>query len=335
MLPVATYVFVDLETTGLPVEETNRTKITELSMVAVKREHLLRTLAGAAPRVQNKLTLCFNPCRMVHPGSTATTGLCNDLLEHETKFDKNAFNTINSFLNILAKPVCLVAQNGHNFDFPIIKNHLQKLSVQFTDDLLCADCLHAFYDILEKVKSSHKEDSEQNNSDVKKDNSNITEPKSNEKNFCVVDNQISMQNINETTPKQQIIKRETENKCVNTNLFTIDNQISMQNINETTPKKQRIKTDQTHNKLDRKNLSKVRRRFPWSGTKPKDSYKLKNIYERVLNRTGIEAHRAENDCIMALEISAALNKDFVKWVDENHCLFSDVKPMTIGVPLGE
>ncbi|XP_013182110.1 PREDICTED: uncharacterized protein LOC106128331 [Papilio xuthus] len=334
MVPVATYVFVDLETTGLPVEETNRTKITELSMVAVKREHLLRTLAGASPRVQNKLTLCFNPCRMIHPGSTATTGLCNDLLEHETKFDKNAFNTVNSFLNILTKPVCLIAQNGHNFDFPIIKNHLEKLSVQFTDDLLCADCLHAFYDILEKVKSSNTQVLEQKTSDLIKENSNIINPQLNEKNFDV-DNQLSMQTINETTPKQQIIKSEIEKCLDDTNMFNINNQISMQKINETTPKQQQIKTDQTTRKLDRKKLSKVRRRFPWSGAKPKDSYKLKNIYERVLNRVGIEAHRAENDCTMALEISAALNNDFVKWVDENHCLFSDVKPMTIGVPLGE
>ncbi|XP_013144787.1 PREDICTED: uncharacterized protein LOC106108232 [Papilio polytes] len=328
MIPVATYVFVDLETTGLPVEETNRTKITELSMVAVKREHLLRTLAGAAPRVQNKLTLCFNPCKMVHPGSTATTGLCNDLLEHETKFDMNAFTTINSFLNILTKPVCLIAQNGHNFDFPIIKNHLEKLSVQFKEDLLCADCLHAFYDILEKLKSTHN--LEHKNSDVIKD---ITVPQLNEK-ICGVDDQFSMQNYNETTPKQQIIKNKTE-KEIDINLAITNNQISMKNINETTPKQQRIRTDQTPRKFERKNLSKVRRRFPWSGAKPKDSYKLKNIYERVLNRAGIEAHRAENDCIMALEISAALNKDFVKWVDENHCLFADVKPMTIGVPLGE
>ncbi|CAG4951846.1 unnamed protein product [Parnassius apollo] len=306
MVSIATYVFLDLETTGLPVEETNRTKITELSMVAVKRQHLLLTRAGAAPRVQNKLTICFNPGRMVQPGCTTTTGLCNDLLEHETKFNEDAFNAINSFLNILTKPVCLIAQNGHNFDFPILKNHLVKLSVKFSDDLLCADCYHAFYDILEKVKIPQSWKS------VKQEN----QDKSSEESLTKMD------------PKQKVgTDEELDNK---------DHKKSMQEINETTPKHQKIKITGVPRIGELQRLSKVRRRFPWSdGTKPRDSYKLKDIYERVLNLPGIEAHRAENDCIMALQVSVALAKDFVEWVDANHCPFAEVKPMTVGVRLGE
>ncbi|CAK1591414.1 unnamed protein product [Parnassius mnemosyne] len=306
MVSVATYVFLDLETTGIPREETNRTKITELSMVAVKRQHLLLTRAGATPRVQNKLTICFNPCRMVQPGSTTTTGLCNDLLEYETKFNEDAFSAINSFLNILTKPVCLIAQNGHNFDFPILKNHLVKLSVKFSDDLLCADCLHAFYDILEKVK--------------------IPE-------LCKSVNEENIDKSNEVG----LTKTNLEQKVGSDKEFDDeDKKKSMQEINETTPKHQKIKITGAPKMVDRQRLSKVRRRFPWcEGTKPRDSYKLKNLYERVLHRPGIEAHRAENDCIMALEVSVALAKDFVEWVDANHCLFTEVKPMTIGVRLGE
>ncbi|XP_068624889.1 three prime repair exonuclease 2-like [Battus philenor] len=293
-MAVATYVFVDLETTGLPSEEINRTKITELSMVAVKREHLLDTKAGATPRVQNKLTLCFNPCRLVQPGSTQTTGLCNDLLEHETRFNLDAYGVIISFLKVLAKPVCLIAQNGHRFDFPIIKNHLEKLHVSFPSDLLCADSLYAFFDILEtnSSRTNLDEDKTKQHSDTK--------------------------------------KKESVSEDVN-------NQLTMQEINETTPKHQKIVKSDVQKFIERRKLSKVRRKCLWGDnkSKPKHSYKLKNIYERVLKRSCIEAHRAENDCIMTLEVSTAMADKFVKWVDNNHCFFTEVKPMTIGIPLGE
>ncbi|KOB51963.1 Uncharacterized protein OBRU01_26780, partial [Operophtera brumata] len=77
--------------------------------------------------------------------------------------------------------------------------------------------------------------------------------------------------------------------------------------------------------------SKASRRMPWGkGPKPKNSYKLKDIYERVLNKPASDAHRAENDCIFALEVSAALSEQFVEWVDENQVKWSEIKPMTIG-----
>lgn len=297
MSAVATYVFVDLETTGLPQEESNKTKITEISLVAVKRDHVLDTRPGAAPRVQHKLTLCLNPRKMIHPDSTKVTGLCNDLLEHEPDFNTNVFNMINTFLNVLSKPVCLIAQNGNGFDFPILKNHVEKLNASFSDDLLCADCYHGFYDILSKTSIStcdYKVETEENG------------------------------HTNETS-KSDVDGNE---------LYALENTLHMRSKNEITPIQVKRNVDVTPMKCDSR-ISKARRRLPWSkGEKPKVSYKLKNIYERLLNRPALEAHRAENDCILALECSVALGHEFVKWVDENHYPFAKVKPMTIGVPLG-
>ncbi|CAG9792616.1 unnamed protein product [Diatraea saccharalis] len=293
---ISTYVFLDLETTGLPVEEHNKTKITEISMVAVKREHVLDTRPGASPRVQNKVTLCLNPGRFIHPDCTKVTGLCNDLLEHESQFDLKVFHIINNFLDILQKPVCLIAQNGTCFDFPIVKRQLEKLGANFSDDLMCADCYHAFYDILEFRKKSMR----------------------------------SYELIREPTVTTTI--SETDNSTVipdNDNLLKQENTLNMKTVNETTPKR-----SVNSYKFVHKNVCKAKRRFPWSGEKPKESYKLANIYERVMNRPALEAHRAENDCILALECAVALGKDFVDWVDNNHYLFTDVKPMTIGVRLG-
>ncbi|XP_034825872.1 three-prime repair exonuclease 1-like [Maniola hyperantus] len=301
MSAIATYVFIDLETTGLPQEENNRTKITELSFVAVKRQHVLDTRQGCAPRVQQKLTLCLNPGRMVQPEGTKVTGLCNELLEHEPFFNKEVFTVINTFLNLFTKPVCLIAQNGHNFDFPILKNHFNKLSVSLADDLMCADCLHGFFDIMEKRKLNDTSTTVVDSTKEKNTVSNENKTQIDEIDF-LSDNTLRAQAVNEMTPKQSVIA------CVNK-----------------TPKK-------TNSTLA---ISKARRRFPWSkGEKPNEKYKLKDIYYRLLNREAVDAHHAENDCLLALECSVALGEAFVQWIDENHCLFSEVKPMTVGTPLG-
>lgn len=73
MVELKSFVFFDLETTGLPEYEHFRTKITELSMVACAREHLLEA-STEPPRVTHKLSLCFNPHRMITLGSSQATG---------------------------------------------------------------------------------------------------------------------------------------------------------------------------------------------------------------------------------------------------------------------
>ncbi|XP_039749296.1 uncharacterized protein LOC120626072 [Pararge aegeria] len=302
MSAISTFVFIDLETTGLPQEENNKTKITEISMVAVKRQHILDTRKGCAPRVQHKLTMCFNPGRMVHPDGTKVTGLCNNLLEHEPFFNLEVFTLINTFLNLLTKPICLIAQNGHNFDFPIFKNHLVKLGISLADDLTCADCLHAFYDIMEEMKEVNiKPKTDVDLIDEENTVNSIKLPEIDEIDFYS-DNTLIAKAVNENTPKRTVIG------CGNK-----------------TPQK-------PHSSLA---ISKARRRFPWSkGKKPAEKYKLKDIYYRLLNREAVDAHHAENDCLMALQCAVALGEPFVRWVDDNHCLFSEVKPMTPGTPLG-
>lgn len=55
---IATFVFLDLETTGLIREGKPAPSVTELCMVAVQREDMLKTVY---PRVLNNFVLCFNP----------------------------------------------------------------------------------------------------------------------------------------------------------------------------------------------------------------------------------------------------------------------------------
>lgn len=280
MAHICTYVFLDLEATGIPKEEGNKTRITEISLIAIKRQHLLECKPGEEPRVQQKMTLCLNPLRLVHPEVTSLTGLCNFALEHEPTFNKELCSTLQSFLSLLTKPICLIAQNGFKFDFPLLKNHLESLNLNFDEDLLCADSLYAFYDILEKPNLASC---------------------SSEQDFKNGGIELSMQELNEITPKKQIIKSSTSIK-----------------------------------NLKCKPHSKAKRKLFWENNeRPKHRFDLKGIYERLLNEKPKESHRAEADCVMVIKCAAVVSEQFTSWVEDNHCLFREVKPMTIGVPIGQ
>ena len=69
---IKTFVFFDMETTGLPHLEYFKTKITELSLVAVQSDHIE---LGVFPRVQNKLSMCFNPNKLISLEASKNTGL--------------------------------------------------------------------------------------------------------------------------------------------------------------------------------------------------------------------------------------------------------------------
>ncbi|XP_052748090.1 uncharacterized protein LOC113511313 [Galleria mellonella] len=348
MVRITSYVFVDIETTGLPHEELNKTKITEISMVAVQRDHILNTNKGSLPRVQNKLTLCLNPRRMVSPASGEITKLSNELLEYQPSFDLEVHAILNKFLNILPKPVCLIAYNGHNFDFPIIKNQLERLGMKFSDDLYCADCYHGFYDI-ENPPRIENQPSKGDTID-----NGLTEK--NLQKVRLVDEEIKEKKIKNhvqtsSDPKcrSNVINGEAMSSNTSkgfSNIYTsdidveefmasidetdfINGSMNMKLLNESTPKQQ-IKPA-----TGQKRVMKARRRLPWTEKKPKFSYKLGDLHERVFKETAIDLHCAESDCLTALKIAVAISNKFVQWTEKNCVLFSEVNTMTPGVRIGD
>lgn len=69
MEPIASYVIIDVETTGLQGSHYGRTKITEICLVGVIKNHFKiqehsktnSALELEIPRLKNKLTMCFQP----------------------------------------------------------------------------------------------------------------------------------------------------------------------------------------------------------------------------------------------------------------------------------
>ncbi|BFZ20435.1 hypothetical protein BsWGS_23473 [Bradybaena similaris] len=136
---VKTFVLFDTETTGLRSPGYNP-HIMELCFIAVTREELLTK--QKAPRVLNKLVICFNPGKKIGFKASEITGLYNDALEDLADFSKQT-PLITTFLRNLPQPVCLIAHNGNWFDFPLLVSHLRCGSGEIPGDVLCTDSLEA------------------------------------------------------------------------------------------------------------------------------------------------------------------------------------------------
>lgn len=74
MFKINTFVFFDIETTGIPGYESPPTKITELAFIACSREHLIATEINALPRILHKILLPIQPLKCILPETTNITG---------------------------------------------------------------------------------------------------------------------------------------------------------------------------------------------------------------------------------------------------------------------
>lgn len=153
-MPIATYVFLDLQSSGLPGRTHGEVQITELCMLAVKRLHFLDLEPGQQPRVHYKFRMCFQPDKRLNQKSGAIIGLTKTLLKHEAEFNQDVFDVINCFINCLEKTVCLIDQNAFEFHFQLLKYHFDKIDVKLPNDIMCTDSAYAFFDILEAENSS-------------------------------------------------------------------------------------------------------------------------------------------------------------------------------------
>ena len=156
MQDIRTFVYFDLEATGL--KSSGRPRVCELSLIAVDtsdipelHESLLNSISVRrnedtsiqvetfSPRILNKLTLCVYPMATIVPLVSSMTGLDNYNLTGQSKFDRNIGNLIKIFLSCLPSPVCLVAHNGSQYDFPLLKAEMEKAGTKLGSEILCVD----------------------------------------------------------------------------------------------------------------------------------------------------------------------------------------------------
>ncbi|XP_022829719.1 three prime repair exonuclease 2-like [Spodoptera litura] len=126
MAPVQTFVFFDIATKREDNAD-NCDEIKALCFLAVPRQQYLEPNNIRAPNDGNQIYMEF-------PNNEITV---------------EDFNTINNFINQQEKPVCIMAHNGNRFDFGILKRKFNRLNVDLASDVLVADTMYAFHDILE------------------------------------------------------------------------------------------------------------------------------------------------------------------------------------------
>ncbi|XP_047019089.1 three prime repair exonuclease 2-like isoform X2 [Helicoverpa zea] len=80
-----------------------------------------------------------------------------------------------------------------------------------------------------------------------------------------------------------------------------------------------------HNKPGRTAYKNVVR-TKYYDVKPKESYRLSDIYSRVINGD-LTPYNSENNCKMIMKLAIEKSEEFVAWVERNHCLFSEVPIM--------
>lgn len=322
-----TFVFLDLETTGLPQYEFGATKITELSLIAVQSDHI-RT--GILPRVQNKLSLCFNPRKLIQTKAAEITGLSNELLELQPQFSIDTVNLLQSFLNIQYQPVCLVAHNGNRFDFPILRTEMNRVNSDLLQSIMCVDSLPMF-------RRLYQEDEER----IIAAESNIPiELMDGYDDFlCAIMDELDAV---ESKRKENVEKIQIENEKTpkrnkdNNNIHA--SEVDLDDLACTSNDKSSIDLDiyfnpspRLENKIVLKKPTTKRQLFKGGNGVP---FTLSAVYERLINKAAINTHRAECDTNLLLECAVAYGDRFISYSNCNAIPFSDIPLIQIGRKIG-
>uniref|UniRef100_A0A336KCU1 CSON003226 protein n=1 Tax=Culicoides sonorensis TaxID=179676 RepID=A0A336KCU1_CULSO len=341
--------FFDIEATGLPSEEFNRTKITEISFVACSTEHLLATKFGDLPRILHKLTLCMNPAKRISDVAEKITGLSNELLEHENKFDENLVRTMFHFLSHLQKPCVIVAHNGLRFDFPILQRMLMMIEMKLPEDLLAADSLLIFREIDAFEEFQKAEESVRPLSPSMQTENDLPDQNSITPQYCD-DNNEDEKAIDEFIAKElkvlcpEVLKNQTNipkdltpNELRVMNELTPVKQLKAKNINSSPdgPHKSDLgaSTSATPHSTEaliekfNENRKRLRENPPRSRRDlfgAKKLFNLPEIHQRCFNSKAEQSHYAEGDVMTLLKCAIAKKENFVRILQERAISFNEI-----------
>ncbi|KAJ2941937.1 hypothetical protein O0L34_g10755 [Tuta absoluta] len=309
MPSVASFVFFDIETTGLPLQEKNQTKIIEYSFVAVSRKDVEATPYGQIPPIMNKISSVLNPEKPIGRVVTQMTGLSRKKLSKAPTF-KDKLQSITSFLTELPAPVCLVAHNGNTFDFRILLAECNDISASLPANLYCLDSLPGFRSILTGTGIDYSSLGGQLNA---KPTSNIVE-------------QPSVMEENDELEELMLdsIIVEDQDMIVSAEEEVVGEVIDDENQE---PVQVTMNSKESSLEIPEENYSKKKCLDDKENTQ-RECFKLVSVYKRLLNKDGTNAHRAENDCLILLECVVAIKDRFLPWADKNSQLLSKIRPLS-------
>ncbi|XP_034191406.1 uncharacterized protein LOC117609325 isoform X1 [Osmia lignaria lignaria] len=311
---IKTFIFFDLETTGL-IERKVMPKIIELSLIAVSRNAICETM-DPLPRVLHKLVLPVHPNTDISKLIHNLTGLSNKNLEEVQYFNYEACNLVMNFINRQTPPTCFVAYNGNNFDYPIFLSELKNINKDVSGDVLSIDMLNLIKDFF-----SLKENAIENRNDIQTTSSmsNKEDIKSllndgYDKALCDALDSV----MNSSFKKYN--KNNHENKESNSSAANILNTPKtscykkIQKMNEKTPENQVIKSQDMDKCLHKRKESIARRKLHFTSGQPVN-FKLSSVCKHIFGTDPQNAHTAEGDCLSMIRCAIQLGNYFVEWAD--------------------
>ncbi|XP_026743517.1 uncharacterized protein LOC113505206 [Trichoplusia ni] len=308
MTKIAAFVFFDIETTGLPHQERNKTKITELSFVAAVRSDIEEAPIGSKPYV-SKLTLLFNPQKKICAEVALLTGLSNNTLKNAPIFKDN-IHTILAFLGELPKPTCLVAHNGNRFDFKLLLTEFLDINAILPQDLLCVDSLIGFRHILKNRSSPDLPNAR-------------TVPIPRDKSFSKDDSLLEEDSLARDSSMYRSSSLISEDSLISDDWPELDvSTEDWQEIDSLCSSFSEMPYEASNMSRSMKDEAKE---LAGKSTTEKVSYTLSSLYRRLLKKEVYNAHRAEDDCLMLLECVVA-TKEFLPWADRFCKSILDIKP---------
>jgi three prime repair exonuclease-1 len=333
MTDIRTLVYFDLEATGL--KSSGKPRICELSLLAVniqdvldlnmaliasldngRSEKDLIQVRNLSPRILNKLTLCVYPMATIVPLVSDLTGLDNYNLTGQSKFTKNTGNLVNSFLELLPSPVCLVAHNGNAYDFPLLKAEMEKSGTKLNSEILCVDSYVGIKEIYRKRTEV-----------IKKEDAIMEEMKEVEE-LLIVKTEIDL--VTDLINDGYFESEMEEGACDEVKELSKNIEFSKKE-NESTPirKKNEPKIDFSRKMkpLHCSEKLRIRRKLKFLNESPPKSFSLINLHKHLLGCPPDQSHGAEADCVTLLRATAMLGSDWTDWVQQNNEQFVSCRKM--------
>ena len=338
MQDIRTFVYFDLEATGL--KSSGRPRVCEISLIAVDtsdilelHESLLNSISGrtnedtiiqvetCCPRIVNKLTLCVYPMATIVPLVSSITGLDNYNLTDQSKFDNNIGNLLKIFLSCLPSPVCLVAHNGSQYDFPLLKAEMEKAGTKLGSEILCVD---SYLGIQSIIKNS-----QQIGSEIKAvtelANAGEFDKVMMEETCAQLKTRIESDRVNHL--QGNLIHPEAGHSISAISVSTVSQQ-----KNESTPNrsisllypKRRPKKLKEINYADK---SKCRKKLEFSDCNMPTSFSLINLRKHFFGCPPNKSHGAQVDCLALMRITAVLGNDWLEWAQQNCTQFDECEIM--------
>ncbi|KYN06493.1 PREDICTED: uncharacterized protein LOC108782965 [Cyphomyrmex costatus] len=310
-MEVQTFVFFDLETTGL-IQENVMPRITEIALVAVSKDSLCNS--NFPPRVLHKLVLPVNPQKVIPVKVQHITKLYNEDMQLLKPFGHELYELIISFLQRLTSPICFVAHNGDKFDYPIFLEELKRINKRFSNEILCIDTWKMFNDYFYKRRNVEPTVIQDLLNDEYNDSLstlNMDVVREEESKIIATSSAQTMFPCDDKYTK--VINKKVDN--YNNDIEIQSSKYPIQKANEKTPEAQMTKPKNIFMQRPFKK-NNLKKRLNFNCEEP-INLKLPTIYEHMFGSHFEDHHSAEADCLAMIRCVNNIADFFLGW-SKNH-----------------